>query len=631
MRNLTLPQFPSLWARVKIGEGEIADIVYGKALRKQERAGTGGIPVYGSSGVVGEHDEFLHPGPSIVIGRKGTVGSIYFVREPFWCIDTAFYLDNIHPAVDIEFLAHVLKILNLSRLSIVVGVPGISRKDIEAQQIPVPPLPEQRRIVDILRRADELRQLRRQANQRAQALLPALFNEMFLSSESELRDWGTVKLRRIAPFVTSGPRGWATYYSDSGGLFIRVQDVGEGELLLEEPAYVRPEDGPDKERACIEPGDLLITITGTVGRVAIAPPDIGEAYVSQHVAIVRLDGSASSTFVASYLNHPLGGQAQIARLNYGQTKPGLNLTQIQDLEIPTPPEPLVSRFEESAQLIREIRNYWVESERGGQKLFHSMFTRAFTGELTAAWREAHAKELHEAVAERDRLLGLRIEEPYKVDATTGQVTAVNQQALARMVADRMEPAVRQFLEGLTSDQFVNLVAQLAWGPLAESLRPVAADYSEAVSRALSQCVADLNYDLIAGLARAVQPLAESVPMSLAEAARHSVDVLSLALAREAAEMAAQIHAATKAPAPQTDRAVHSVLDPLTLSLLRAAEARSAYFRPEDVTQKEVWPVEAEERLQLLAALGFVRLVDVRGQLRYRLVDSVAERALPEEL
>jgi hypothetical protein len=79
------------------------------------------------------------------------------------------------------------------------------------------------------------------------------------------------------------------------------------------------------------------------------------------------------------------------------------------------------------------------------------------------------------------------------------------------------------------------------------------------------------------------------------------------------------------------RAVRSVLDPLTLSLLRAAENQPAYFRPEDVAQNDIGRVEAEERLQLLAALGFVRLVGVRGQLRYRLVDPLTERALAEGL
>jgi hypothetical protein len=214
-------------------------------------------------------------------------------------------------------------------------------------------------------------------------------------------------LGKVAPFVTSGSRGWARYYADSGGKFIRVQNILEGELDFDDLAFVQPPEGPERDRSAIVPGDLLITITGTVGRVAVAPDDIGEAYVSQHVAIARLDGSISPQYVAAFLNHPLGGQLQIARQNYGQTKPGLNLAQIQSLRIPRAPDDLSADFEEQSDEIQKIRIGRNASSTMLEELYQSLLTRAFTGDLIAVWRERHAEQLAIEVRQRDEALGLR--------------------------------------------------------------------------------------------------------------------------------------------------------------------------------------------------------------------------------
>jgi type I restriction enzyme, S subunit len=155
MARLRPSEFPSTWQIAAVGA--IAEISYGKALHEEDRAGEGGIPVFGSSGIIGEHNQALHPGPSAIIGRKGSVGEVNYVSGAFWCIDTTFYINTVDPLVEVEFLAHMLRVINLSRLSISVGVPGLNRQDILTQEIPIPPLPEQRRIVAILREAEELR------------------------------------------------------------------------------------------------------------------------------------------------------------------------------------------------------------------------------------------------------------------------------------------------------------------------------------------------------------------------------------------------------------------------------------------------------------------------------------------
>src|SRR5687767_10061479 len=108
------PRLPKTWQVLRLGH--LASITYGKALKAEHRQSQGSYAVYGSGGPVGTHDEFLHDGPSIIIGRKGTVGTIYYTYQPFWCIDTAYYLEDLDARLDIEYLAYVLRYIDLSRL-----------------------------------------------------------------------------------------------------------------------------------------------------------------------------------------------------------------------------------------------------------------------------------------------------------------------------------------------------------------------------------------------------------------------------------------------------------------------------------------------------------------------------------
>jgi type I restriction enzyme S subunit len=102
--------------------------------------------------------------------------------------------------------------------------------------------------------------------------------------------------------------------------------------------FIRPPDNAEAHRTRIQTGDVLLTITGSkIGRVAPATPDLDGAFVSQHVAILRLDPARMNAhFLSFFLSLGNGGQRQIAASQYGQTKPGLNFDQIRRMEVPTP-------------------------------------------------------------------------------------------------------------------------------------------------------------------------------------------------------------------------------------------------------------------------------------------------------
>ena len=135
---------PLSWASAKLGE--ILPLKYGKSLVKAARVKTGTLPVYGSSGVVGFHIEPLVQGPSLIVGRKGSVGTVYLSNGPSWPIDTTYYIDG-SPSTHLAYFCYQLEFLALGNLDRSTAIPGLSRSDYNEIQVGVPPLPEQHRIV----------------------------------------------------------------------------------------------------------------------------------------------------------------------------------------------------------------------------------------------------------------------------------------------------------------------------------------------------------------------------------------------------------------------------------------------------------------------------------------------------
>ena len=106
----------------------------------------GPIPVYGSNGIVGSHDQSVSSAPTIIVGRKGSVGEVHFSASPCWPIDTTYYINSFGP-FEVRFLFHLLRSAQLGDLDKSTAIPGLTRADAYAVEVPLPPRVEQRRIV----------------------------------------------------------------------------------------------------------------------------------------------------------------------------------------------------------------------------------------------------------------------------------------------------------------------------------------------------------------------------------------------------------------------------------------------------------------------------------------------------
>jgi type I restriction enzyme S subunit len=264
-------------------------------------------------------------------------------------------------------------------------------------EILLPPLTEQRRIVAKL---DGLLASSRAAraaldevpallHQYRQAVLAAACDGVLGAHDGSTSDsWRTASLGDLSALVTSGSRGWSEYYASEGSIFIRSQDINEDRLSLDRVAHVSLPDHVEGRRTRVQRGDLLITITGAnVGKVARVDVDLSDAYVSQHVALVRLADSSQSEYLHLWLTSERHGRGQLLRSAYGGGKPGLNLGNVRAAEVrlPTAPEQvaIVAKVAEKLQAAAQQQSRIVALRADLSQLESSILSAAFCGELVA--------------------------------------------------------------------------------------------------------------------------------------------------------------------------------------------------------------------------------------------------------
>lgn len=163
--------------------GEFCPFIYGKGLPKTKRI-DGGVPVYGSNGCVGYHNESHVNGPGIIIGRKGSVGAVHLSDTPFWPIDTSFYV--LKETLDeLKFTYYLLQSLGLGEMNSDTAVPGLNRENAHALPIKIPELKEDREKIGRLASVyDDKIELNRQTNQTLEHIAQAIFKSWFVDFES---------------------------------------------------------------------------------------------------------------------------------------------------------------------------------------------------------------------------------------------------------------------------------------------------------------------------------------------------------------------------------------------------------------------------------------------------------------
>ena len=148
------------------------------------------------------------------------------------------------------------------------------------------------------------------------------------------------EIGQISELVTSGSRGWAAYYADSGALFLRMTNLPKDgiKLLLDDKKYVQlPEGSNEGKRTAVRDGDILISITAELGKIGFVEGFANkEAYVNQRICLIRpIPSEVNPKFLAYYLSSP-SQRYLLNSLNDSGAKSGLNLSTIAKFRIHLP-------------------------------------------------------------------------------------------------------------------------------------------------------------------------------------------------------------------------------------------------------------------------------------------------------
>lgn len=291
----------------------------------------------------------------------------------------------IRPGEDLDrnYLAHYLAQPSMvdfaaSRAS-GANLPRLSPTVLATFSIPLPPLPEQRRIAAILDHADALRAKRRQVLAHLDSLTQSIFHGMF----GDVRATSTVAA--IASNIRTGPFGSQLLHSefvDKGIRVLGLDNVVGNEFRWGESRFITPEKYEQLKRYTVHPGDVLISIMGTTGRCVVVPEGIPTAINTKHICAITPDASRIDPIFlrAAFLWHP-DSLAHLRRQTKGSIMDGLNMGIIKSMPVPVPPLEEQQRFANQAKQVSTRRVTINRAISTDDNLFASLQSRAFRGEL----------------------------------------------------------------------------------------------------------------------------------------------------------------------------------------------------------------------------------------------------------
>jgi type I restriction enzyme S subunit len=272
---------------------------------------------------------------------------------------------------------------DLSGIAHDADLPSMKTSELAKLQIPVPPIPEQERIVTLLDEADELRKLHAQADHRTVSLIPALFHEMFGDPAINPKGW---PLRSAGELMAICEYGTSQKANEEGrGVpVLRMGNVTtDGQLDLEELKTV---ELAEKESAkhMLQTGDVLFNRTNSrelVGKTGMWDGRFEAVAASYFIRIRCRSDIEHPQHFTTFMNLPFLKQrlAEMARGAIGQAN--INAQELKSIQVPVPPLPLQTEFAQRVTEIRELEAVQATSRAHLAALFQSMLHRAFSGEL----------------------------------------------------------------------------------------------------------------------------------------------------------------------------------------------------------------------------------------------------------
>ncbi|WP_141326334.1 restriction endonuclease subunit S [Myxococcus sp. AB025B] len=330
-------------------------------------------------------------GGEVLISVQGTVGRVAIVPQAFAGSNVSRTIAVVAPdnRVDRRFLYWYLRWLGSRSAFETVGTTrdSLNIATLRRVQVPVPALDEQRRIADILDKADAISLKRKEAIALTEALLRSAFLEMFGDPVSNPKGWPTETIGELCARgagLVDGPFGSSLkpeHYVDAGVKVVRNWNIYDDRFDFSEFKYVTPAKFEEIRRSEVLPGDVLITTKGTVGDVCVAP-DLGGPAVLSASGTVRLRVPPDDSFLPEFV------VAQMTTSTYkrylhtfeaGSAQQYLNLSAIRKMRLIRPPVEAQGAFRAFRARVRHANADAAVAHTESDHLFSSLVERAFSG------------------------------------------------------------------------------------------------------------------------------------------------------------------------------------------------------------------------------------------------------------
>lgn len=338
-----------------------------------------GYPVYGANGKIGFYSEYTHEHPTLAITCRGaTCGSVHITEPKSYINGNAMALDEISDKVDIKFLYFYFQKRGFNDVISGSAQPQITGQGLSKIQIPLPPLPIQKRIAEILDAADALKRKDQELLKKYDELAQAIFIDMFGDPVKNEKGW---EVRTIRSLTTVGSGSTPSRQVDDyfGGKipWVKTTEVN-GDVIYSTEETIS-EEGLKNSSCKLYPRDSVIIAMYGQGKTRGQVGMLGvEAATNQACAVIRPCKELDSTFLFNYLK--LSYKA-LRGLGRGGNQENLNKGMVEDFSIIFPDYEKQLEFNRKIDVLNSLK--CSSKNNISENLFNSLIQKAFKGELVS--------------------------------------------------------------------------------------------------------------------------------------------------------------------------------------------------------------------------------------------------------
>jgi type I restriction enzyme S subunit len=252
-------------------------------------------------------------------------------------------------------------------------------------KLPLPPLPQQQKIANILDAADALRQNDKALIAKYDELTQALFLDMFGDPVSNPKGFelSTVGIQCNVKGGKRVPKEEKLVSENTGFPYIKAGNIKSGKVTLKDLEYLLPQTREKLKRYIVEKGDVCITVVGAnIGDIGIVPEELHLANLTENANKILIKDKLilNNYYLAKYLQMDFV-QKNISAKTMAVGVPKLALFRIEQIELLIPPIALQRQYEERVAVIEEQKAIAQKSLEKSERLFNSLLQKAFKGEL----------------------------------------------------------------------------------------------------------------------------------------------------------------------------------------------------------------------------------------------------------